>query len=178
MKKLIFLLGFAAVMFVSCDSKPSLQKYFVEKAGTKNFTSVDIAPTFIKTDSLQLSADEKTALESLHKLNVLVFKADSVNKDSYNRERENVKNLLKSEEYGQLMKYGSGSEGAAIYTTGTDEHIDEFVVFVHQEDNGFGVIRVLGDDMNPNNILSLVSLMRKADLNLEQLKPLQDLMKK
>jgi hypothetical protein len=43
---------------------------------------------------------------------------------------------------------------------GSDEHIDEFVLFANSKDAGFAVVRVLGDDMNPNNILTLMSVLK------------------
>ncbi len=177
MKK-VFVIAVLLVLLVSCESKPSLQKYFVEKSQTQNFVALDIAPNFINTDSITLSADDKEALQSLEKLNILIFKGDSLNTQLYKTEQNNVKTLLKDEQYEELMRYGSNKEGVYIYTVGQDVHIDEFVLFMHQQDNGFGVVRVLGDDMNPNNIMKIVGLLQKGNLNLEQLKPLQDIMKK
>lgn len=165
------------VTLVSCNNKPSLQKYFVEKSQTQNFVALDIAPNFIDTDSITLSADDKEALQSLNKLNILIFQGDSLNTQLYKTEQNNVKTLLKGEEYEELMRFGSNKEGVSIYSVGEDEHIDEFVLFMHQQDNnGFGVVRILGDDMNPNNVMKMVGLLEKGNLNLEQLKPLQNIM--
>ena len=41
------------------------------------------------------------------------------------------------------MKFGSGKEGAQISYVGTDDHIEEFVIFANKSDNGFAVVRVL-----------------------------------
>ncbi|NDI98094.1 DUF4252 domain-containing protein [Flavobacterium sp. LaA7.5] len=178
MKKVFFIAGVLLVMLASCDNKPSLQKYFVEKSQTKNFIALDIAPNFVDTDSITLSADEKAALQSLKKLNILIFENDSLNTQLYKTEQNNVKNLLKDEQYEELMRYGSNNEGVCIYAVGKDVHIDEFVLFMHRQDNGFGVVRLLGDDMNPNNIMTMMQLLQKGNLNLEQLEPLKDIMKK
>ncbi len=179
MKKVFVIAGMLLVLLVSCDSKPSLQKYFVEKSQTKNFVALDIAPNFIDTDSVMLSADEQEALQSLKKMNILIFKADSLNPQLYKTEQSNVKNLLKDEKYEELMRYDSNSEGVCVYAVGKDVHIDEFVLFLHQQsNNSFGVVRLLGDDMNPNNIMKMVGLLQKGNLNLEQLAPLKDIMKK
>ncbi|MDP5027163.1 MAG: DUF4252 domain-containing protein, partial [Flavobacterium sp.] len=68
--------------------------------------------------------------------------------------------------------------GAAIYFVGNDdEHIEEFVVLAGKKENGFAVIRVLGNDMNPTHIMNMLNLLQKSNLDLEQLKPLQQLMK-
>jgi hypothetical protein len=76
------------------------------------------------------------------------------------------------------MKVGSGSDGAAIYFVGDEAHIDEFVVLASKKENGFAVVRVLGNDMNPTHVLNMLQLLKKSDMKLEQLKPLQELMKK
>jgi hypothetical protein len=177
MKRTLYLLALLAVVLVSCEQEPSLQKYFVENGDKKDFVTLDIAPTFINADSLDLTADEKTALESLHKFNILAFKSTKTNGKEYAAEKEKVKTLIKTE-YDELMKVNSGDAGVSINTKGEGEHIEEFVVFVHQKDNGFGVMRVLGDDMTPANVFTIVQLLQKANINMEQLKPLQALMKK
>lgn len=178
MKRNLYLLGLMMLVLVSCDQKPTLQKYFVEKGTTKNFMTLDIAPSFIKTDSLKLSADEQEAIKSLHKLNVLIFKRNNTNAKEYDTEKAAVKTLLKEDKYDELMKFNSGEGAVSINTKGEGEHLEECVLFLSQKDNGFGVIRVLGKDMTPNNIMTIVGLLQKANLNVEQLKPLQDLLKK
>jgi hypothetical protein len=54
---------------------------------------------------------------------------------------------------------------------------DEFVLFAKKKENGFAVVRILGNDMNPNNILNMISLLQSSDIDMAQLKPLQDLIK-
>ena len=164
-----------ACSLVSCSSKPSLEKYFVNSSDQKNFMTLDIAPSFIKADSLNLSAPEKEALKSLKKLNVLIYKKDSLDPAKYDGEREKVKNILKDEQYEQLMKFGSSGKGASLTILEEGKSINEFVIFMYEKDNGFGVIRVLGEDMNPNNILTLAELIQKVGINQEELKPLMNI---
>lgn len=178
--KRILLAGFALLLLASCSNEPTLQKYYVEKGGNPGFVSLDIAPTFLDTKSIKLSPEEEKALKSLHKFNVLVYQADSldVNHSKYNKEKDQVKALVK-QEYEELIKVNNGTSGASISTKGEGEHIDEFVVFLHNQENGFGVVRVMGEDMTPNNILTIAGLLQKAPVgNLDQLKPLQELMTK
>ena len=144
--KRTFLLALIAIVVVSCSQEPTLQKYYVDNSDNKEFITLDIAPNIINTDSLELSEDEKKALKSLHKFNVLIYKADSIDKTKYVAEKDKVKNLLKTDEYEELMKVNSAEGGFSISTKGEGEHIDEFVVFAHQQENGFGVVRVLGEE--------------------------------
>ena len=163
-----------ALTLVSCDSKPSLQKYFVEKSESADFVSFDLGTGIIKTDSTVLNAEEKKALESVRKLNILVYKKNSLDNATYEAETKNVKSILKNGEYEELMRFGSSKQGASINMLGDGDDIDEFVVYLHQKENGFSIIRVLGDNMNPNNVLTLVELIKKAGVDMDQLKPALD----
>lgn len=177
MKKLLLFVSTIIIVW-SCEDKPSLQKYFVENTESSKFIAVDLAPSIIKTDKMSLSETEKAALASFEKMNILAFKTDSTNSTGYEQEIKEVKAILKDESYQQLMKAGSGNDGAAIYFVGDDdEHIEEFVVLAGKKENGFAVVRVLGNDMNPTHIINMLSLLQKSDVDLDQLKPLQQLMK-
>jgi hypothetical protein len=175
-KLVIFIL---TLLFVfSCETKTTLQKYYVEKIESSEFVSVDLAPSFINTDKIKLTSEEKAALSSFKKMNILAFRTDSIDFAGYDKEIKEVKSILKDESYQQLMKAGSGNDGAAIYFVGNDdEHIEEFVVLAGKKENGFAVVRVLGNDMNPTHILNMLSLLKKSNVDLEQLKPLQQFMK-
>lgn len=177
MKKLLLFVS-TVILIWSCEEKPSLQKYFVENTESSKFIAVDLAPSIIKTDKMSLSETEKAALASFEKMNILAFKTDATNSTGYEQEIKEVKAILKDESYQQLMKAGSGNDGAAIYFVGDDdEHIEEFVVLAGKKENGFAVVRVLGNDMNPTHIINMLSLLQKSDVDLDQLKPLQQLIK-
>lgn len=176
MKTVFYLFGLLlalTLMLVSCDSKPSLQKYFVEKSGSADFVSFDLGTGIIKTNAKTLTKEEQKALESVQKLNVLIYKKDSLDNDNvkYSTETKAVKNILKSGAYEELMRFGSSKQGASINMLGEGDDIDEFVVYLHQKENGFSIIRVLGDQMSPNNILTLVGLIKKSGIDMDQLKP-------
>jgi len=173
MKSTLSLLVLIAVLFTSCNNKPTLQKYFVEKAEDANFIALDVAPTFIKTDGLKLTPEEQTALKSLHNLNIIAFKANNKNEGAYEKELASVKKILKDDSYEELIKFNSGTTGASINTKGEGQNIEEFVVFANDKTNGFGVVRVTGENMTPNNVMTIVGLLQKANLDLEQLKPLK-----
>ncbi|MQP52482.1 MULTISPECIES: DUF4252 domain-containing protein [unclassified Flavobacterium] len=177
MKKLVLLVS-SVILLWSCNDKPTLQKYFVKNTESSKFIAIDLAPNIIKTDKVAMSETEKAALESFDKMNVIAFKSDSTDVTGYETEIKEVKAILKEETYQQLMKFGSGNDGAAIYFVGNDdEHIEEFVVLAGKKENGFAVVRVLGNDMNPTHIMNMLNLLQKSNLDLEQLKPLQQLMK-
>ncbi|MFH7004747.1 DUF4252 domain-containing protein [Flavobacterium bizetiae] len=162
---------------VSCNSEPSLQKYFVENTDNKNFIALDVSPSILNVEKTKLSAEQNEALKSFDKMNILAFKANATNQVQFETERAKVKAILKDPKYQQLMSFGSGKDGASISYVGADDNIKEFVVFANRKENGFAVVRVLGENMNPNNIMTLMSVLRESKIDMEQLKPLQQLVK-
>ncbi len=178
MKASIFTSALLALLtLLSCNSEPSLQKYFVENTDNKDFIALDISPNILNLDNAKLSTEQNEALKSFDKMNVLAFKANAKNQAQFETERAKVKAILKNPKYQELMKFGSGKDGASISYVGTDENIEEFVVFANRKENGFAVVRVLGKNMNPNNIMTLMSVLQKSKIDMEQLKPLQQLIK-
>ena len=162
---------------ISCNSEPSLQKYFVENTENKDFIALDVSPNILNVNKTKLSSEQTEALNSFDKMNILAFKANDKNQAQFETERAKVKAILKNPKYQELMKVGSGKDGASVSFVGTDENIDEFVIFANRKENGFAVVRVLGKDMNPNNIMTLMSVLKQSNIDLEQLKPLQELVK-
>jgi hypothetical protein len=166
-----------SLFLLSCNSEPTLQKYFVENTENKNFVALDVSPDILNVDITKLSAEQNTVLQSFEKMNVLAFRLNDKNKAEFEIERAKLNAILKDEKYQQLMKFSSGKEGASVSYVGSDEHIEEFVLYANKKEAGFAVIRVLGKDMNPTNIMTMLQVIQKANIDLEQLKPLQQLMK-
>jgi hypothetical protein len=177
MKLSFFLALLAAAMLTSCNSEPSLQRYFVDNSEKKDFISLDVSPSILNVNKTKLTADQKTALESFDKMNILAFKLDKNNAALYEQEREKLSKILKDETYQELMKVGSGKDAASISFVGDEDNIDEFIIYANKKENGFAVVRILGDDMNPNNIMTMLSVLKDANIDMEQLKPLEGLMK-
>ncbi|WP_310555826.1 DUF4252 domain-containing protein [Flavobacterium sp.] len=171
------LIASALMLLFGCKGEPSLQKYFVENTENKNFASIDLTPKMLNIDEAKLSISQKEAMQSFEKINVLAFKINDQNKAQFASEREKVTAILKDAKYQQLMKFGSGKEGAQISYVGSDDHIEEFVIYGNKSENGFVVARILGKDMNPTNILEMMSVLKNSNINSDQLKMIQDLIK-
>ena len=78
--KLALITGFfIAMLLASCTSEPSLQKYFVENSEKKGFIALDISSSILNTDKTKLTAEQKTALVSFDKMNVIAFKVNDKN---------------------------------------------------------------------------------------------------
>ena len=175
MKKLLFSL--LLMSFIACEKEPSLQKYFVEKTESTDFISVDMSPSILNIKPDALSVEQQEALKTFKKMNILAFKINEENKTKFDGERTKVKEILKDEKYQELMKFGSGKEGAAVYFVGKDDAIEEFVLYGSKDENGFAVVRILGDKMNPEDFMTLVGALQKSDIDMEQLKPLEGIFK-
>ncbi len=166
-----------SMLLISCSSEPTLQKYFVENTENKNFVALDVSPDILNVDKTKLSVAQIDALKSFDKINVLAFKLNDTNKAEFETERAKVDLILQDKKYQQLMKFGSGKEGASVSFVGSDEHIEEFVFYANKKENGFAVVRILGKDMNPTSVMTMMSVLQQSNIDLEQLKPLQQLMK-
>lgn len=167
-----------SLVFGSCNSEPSLQKYFVENTENKDFIALDISSNILDVDKAKLTVAQSEALRSFDKINILAFKLNDKNQSQFEAERTKVNLILKDPKYQQLMKFSSGKQGASVTYVGTDDHISEFVFFANKNDAGFAVVRVLGKDMNPTNIMNMISVLKESKIDMEQLKPLQELIKK
>ena len=176
MKKIYLIALVCSLFLASCNSEPSLQKYFVEQTENKNFIAVDISPDILNVEKTKLTSEQSDALKSFEKMNILAFKLDSTNVDQYDIERAKVTDILKDEKYQKLMSFGSGKDGVTVSFVGSEENIEEFVVYARGKETGFAVMRILGDKMNPTHIMNMLSVIQNSKIEMDQLKPLQQMM--
>jgi hypothetical protein len=165
-------LSLIAILLMSCNNKPSLDKYFVENSENKNFVNFDFSPSLINTEKANLSAEQKEALKGFNKMNVLFFKATKTNSAEYEIEQQKMKTILNDPKYQDLMSFGVGKDVAKISFVGTENSVSEFIVSGNKKDQGFGIVRIQGTNMSPKNIMTLLSVLQNKDLNLEQMMPI------
>ena len=140
MKITFYIAILVSLLLTSCTSEHTLQKYFVESSEKKDFVALDISPSIINIDKTKLTVEQKTALGSFDKMNVLAFKLDATNKAEYDVESQKVTQILKNEKYQELMKVGSGKDAASVSFVGDENHINEFILFAKKKENGFDVV--------------------------------------
>ena len=173
MKVIYFLAIALSMLLFSCNSKPSMQEYFVDHQEKPGFMVVDIAPSILNVNKAKLSTEQTKALASFTKMNILAYKLDAKNKVEFK-----VAEILKdTTNYQQLMKFGSGKNGASISFIGDENHIQEFLLYGCKSDNGFAVIRILGKDMNPADAMTMLSVLKSSNVDMKQLEVLNGLMK-
>jgi hypothetical protein len=166
-------------LLTSCNSEPSLQKYYVDNQEKPGFVALDISPSILNLNKAKLSAEQTKALSTFEKMNILAFKIDDKNKNQYAVEKNKVVEILKDTvTYKQLMKFGSGKQGASISYVGDENHINEFVLFGNQKETGFAVVRILGNGMKPEDAMTMLSVLQQSNIDMKQLEALKGLIQK
>lgn len=175
-KKILFSL-LACIMLVSCNNSESLQTYFVDNQETPDFISADVPTTIVKLDETSLTEEQKEAYNSVKRLNFLGYKKKENNLDSYNLELEKVTSILKNKKYNDLIEFNDKAAKVIVKYIGDDDTAEEFVVFASSKDMGFGIVRILGNDMRPEKMATLVSAVQNADFDDSQLSGITDFFK-
>ncbi len=165
------------VLFTACTSEQSLQGYFVANTENPNFISFGVPASILELDKAALSPIENEAISSLRKLDILAFKKTAANDAEYALEKTKVKAILKNEDFVELMKMNTPYGKATVKYLGDDDAIDEVVIFGDNKEKGFAVIRVLGNNMNPANMLQLLQAVQKSDYDGAGLEKLGSLFK-
>jgi hypothetical protein len=163
--KCILITIITASLLVSCNDGLSMQRYFVEHQETKNFLTQDIPISMLHIDESKLTPEQRDAYRSVHRLNFLGYKIDSTNVDVFHSELTKVKTILKNEKYNDLMDFSYEGANIAVKYIGDDEDADEFIVFGSSKNMGFGIVRVLGDDMSPEKIMTLGQLFESSNVD-------------
>jgi len=167
--KLVLVLILVAT-FQSCDHEPTLQSFYVDNELTQGFTSLDVPISMLKIDEEALTEEQKDAYESIEKLSMIAFVLNEDNKPEYETELVKVKSILKNPKYEELMRGGNTTDGTfQINFIGQEDSVDEFVLLGNSKDKGFALIRVLGDDMNLNKIMTLSTVLSSTDFDSNQL---------
>ncbi len=159
--KTFFLTG--AILLASCSSQQSLQEYYVDNSENPNFIALDVPASILKLNEESLSSSQKEAVESLRKFNMLAFKKTADNVAEYRAEKAKVKEILKDDEFVELMKINSQYGKGVIKYLGDEDAIDEVIIYGDSKDMGFALVRVLGKDMNPAHIVQIMQALQKSD---------------
>lgn len=164
--------------FLSCNNGPTLQTYYVDNELAPGFTTFDVPTSFLNLDKVKLSEQQEKAYKSVNKLNVLAFKVDQNNKTEYKAELEEINTILKNPKYEELMRGGNATDGKFVVKfLGEFDSIDELIILGSANDKGFMVARILGDDMNAQDLMSLQSVMQNMDFDNVDVEGLTDFFK-
>ncbi|MGB5941489.1 MAG: DUF4252 domain-containing protein [Leeuwenhoekiella sp.] len=165
------------MVLASCNSEPSLQEYYIDHKETENFVAVDIPTSLIAPDTDMLTEEQKKVVNSVRKVNVLAYPLKNGDKATYDDEKAQLAKVLKGDDYEELMTFGQPSQKMTLYLKGEEEAIDEVIFFGHDDEKGFVVARVLGEDMNISEIIRFAENMDTdgANINTAGLKGVMDI---
>jgi len=163
------------LLTIACDTNPSLQKYYVDSKENSEFISIDLPSSILQLKETEVSDDVKNTLETIKKVNFLALQLNETNSDLYTSEKAKVKAILKNPKYKQLVRMNMGKSNVTVNYLGEEEAIDEVVIFGADNEKGFAIVRVIGENMNPGAILKLTQNI-KMDDDSAQLKQLGSLL--
>ena len=86
-----------------------------------------------------------------------------------------TKKIIEQEKYKTLSSMKSNGMHVTLKYLGEEDAIDEVIVFASSEEKGFGVFRLLCDDMRPDQILKLMGSIEKGDLDVSKLSGIGDI---
>jgi len=164
-----------AFILASCNSTPSLQKYFVDSKENNEFISVDLPANILQLKDTEVSDDIKQTLETIKKVNFLALQLTETNAALVDSEKEKVKAILKNPKFKQLMRLNIGKGNVSVNYLGEEDAIDEVVIFGSDKEKGFALVRVIGENMNPADIFKL-SQEIKLDGDSNEFKQLEGLL--
>lgn len=169
----IILVLFASLILASCNNGATLQRYFVDNQESKNFISQDIPISMLKIDESKFTKEQKEAYKSVNRLNFLGYKASETEAAILKAELAKIKIILSDDRYKDLVEFSDKGNKIIVKYIGTDEDAEEVIVFGSSKELGFGIVRVLGNDMSPDKMATLVSVLQEANVDEGQL---QDVM--
>jgi hypothetical protein len=177
MKSIIYITAFAitALLLSACGNDASLQKYIVEKQNDYSFITLDLPSSLILAEGNNLTDEQLKTVKSIKKVNILALQLKEDNRAFYEVEKERVQAILSDDKYETLMKYGSNEMGATLMFTGDVEAIDELIIFASDEEKGFGLFRVIGDNMNPSQVVKLMDNVNSKNFDLSFMKDIGSL---
>src|SRR5690554_3398061 len=153
---------------ISCSEK-SLQKYLVEKQDDPKFVKVDIPTSLLEGENSNFDPEEKEILKTIEKINLVAYPIKNNDSTDYNLERQELESILDQERYKDLTRIKTSDWNATLKYTGDEDAIDEVIVYANASNRGFAVFRLIGKDMRPDQMYSLMKSMESGDLDLSRL---------
>lgn len=159
------------LLMLSCHSEPSLQQFYVDHQNKPNFVVVDLPMSLIFSNLDTLPDTAQKTIRSIEKANVLALPLNGDNHAQYDTALKTLKQILSKSSYKLLLRLNFSDKHLQLRYLGEGDAIDEFVMFGYDDENGFIIVRLLGDNMKPKALVHLIGLMHgsRAKIGLEGL---------
>lgn len=161
------LLFMASIALISCNEK-SLQKYLVEKQDDPKFVKVDIPASMLEGKNSNFSPEEKEILHTIKKVNVVAYPYKDGDIAQFEMEKKELQDILNQDKYKELTRIKSNDWNATLKYLGEEDAIDEVIVFASDNERGFALFRLLGENMRPDQMLQLMNSAEKSKLDFSQ----------
>lgn len=148
-----------SLLFVSCSNDESLQQYMVRNMENPNFSGIDMSKELLMLDVESMNEREKQAYNSIKKVNGMYFRKSPNNEQELHTEKEKLTQILDSDRYTKLMTHKSDQMNYKLAYLGEKEAIDEFIIYGDVEELGFGVARVLCNDLKVSDLKVLMDMV-------------------
>lgn len=171
MTRLILLAAILSILG-SCKNDKSLQQFIVNQQEKSDIISFDLPASMMALQEDMQTPENISILKSIKKANILAYKIKTSGKDTYLSDKEQLKTILKQKKYAELMRYGKGSKGAKVHMVGTDESVEELIVFANDDTLGWLLVRIIGTNMQPQEIMQVFNKIdfNTSDFDLSQFK--------
>ena len=86
----------------------------------------------------------------------MFFRSKKDQEEKYQNELTKISTILSQDKYQPLMDFKSfdKAQGSFLFEGDTDK-VEEGIIFLNSAKMGFGVLRIIGSDMDPGVIMSL-----------------------
>ena len=174
--KYISILLVTLMLAVSCNDEATIQQLYVDSETNDDYLMLDIPMRILELPE-SATAEAKQAYNSVDKVNLLAFKINETNKVNFEAEKTKVKTILKNPKYIELMRINSNGHKVVAKYLGSEEAMEELILFASDKEYGFALARVLGDDMKPENMLKLLDNLKDLDKDSDVFKKLEGFFK-
>ena len=172
MKKLLIVL--LALVGLSACKDATVENYFVDNAEKEGYFALDLPASLIQMKT-GISPEAKKTLSSIKKMNIIAMKKEG-NAAHYTAAHKKFKALQKNTTYEDLMRFKNAGTQFSVKILGETDAVKQILIFADNKDMGFGVARILGDEMNPGKIIQLKNEMGNIDIDGNQLSVLHNLL--
>ncbi|QXP59530.1 DUF4252 domain-containing protein [Olleya sp. HaHaR_3_96] len=166
-----------AVVLVSCKDENSIQTYFVDHQELPDFMSFDVSTDVIDFSKANLTEEEQEAYQSVNKLDILAYKSTAGNVAAYTEELAKAKVVFGNKKYEELMEFKDNGVNVKINVIENGAAIDEFLVLASSKEMGFTILRIIGDNMKPEQLIKLSSKLQNADIDKGEIEGLMSFFK-
>lgn len=165
---LFFILFFT---ITSCKKDANIEQFMVNRQENQNIISFDLTPNMLQFKEGMNTTENLELLKTVKKANIMLSKIDTVHKNTYTQDIQVLKQIISHKKYQELMRYGKGANTVKILTVGESDSLNEVLIVGNDETKGWGIARITGNNMNPEQLLSLLDDIKWNDkkLNLEQI---------